>query len=123
VHDLAHQIVTKFGMSDRIGFMCYHEDQYGNKSYSNETAKLIDEEKKRLVDECTVKTREIILERRDKITELSEKLLEKESLEFRDIYAILGPKPYGERSSFRAFFEEVADELNIDKKDLGAPVS
>jgi AFG3 family protein len=110
-------------MSDRIGFMCYNEDQYGNKSYSNETANLIDEEKKRLVDECTEKTREIIMERRDKITELSEKLLEKESLEFRDIYAILGPKPYGERSSFRAFFEEVADELNIDKKDLGAPVS
>lgn len=113
VNQLAHRIVTKFGMTANIGFISYNEDQYGNKSYSDYSAKLIDEEKQNLIHECTLKTRELINSRRDKIEELSEKLLEKESLEFREIYKILGPKPFGERSSFKAFFDEVADELDL----------
>ena len=111
-------IVTKFGMSARIGFLCYNEDQYGNKSYSDSTAKIIDEEKKKLIDQCTEITRKLVTEKKEKIIELSDKLMEKESLEFREIYGILGPKPFGERSSFRAFFEEVAEELSLDKGDL-----
>jgi len=117
VNDLAHRIVTKFGMVANIGFVSYNEDQYGNKSYSNYTATLIDEEKKKLIKECTEITRELINTKRVKVEELSTKLLEKESLEFREIYKILGPKPFGERSSFKAFFDEVADELKLDSED------
>merc|ERR1711912_49100 len=95
----AHRIVTKFGMVANIGFISYNE------------------EKTKLIKECTEITRELINTHRQKIEELSTKLLEKESLEFREIYKILGPKPFGERSSFKAFFDEVADELKLDSEN------
>ena len=69
VHDLAHQIVTKFGMGSNLKPMHYKEDEYGNKSYSDKTARIIDIEKQRLIDECSEKTRKLVEEYKDKIVE------------------------------------------------------
>lgn len=62
---------------------------------------------KRIVDECEKKTTEIILEKKDLIQKLSDRLLEKETLDLIEIVNILGQRPFQPKSSFKAFLDEV----------------
>ncbi len=67
---IAKAMVTQYGMSEEIGLLDYGDDEevfigrdFGHtKSYSDDVAKKIDDEIKRIVDECYVKAREIILD-------------------------------------------------------------
>eukprot|EP01017_Pseudomicrothorax_dubius_P003204 TRINITY_DN103_c0_g1_i2.p1 TRINITY_DN103_c0_g1~~TRINITY_DN103_c0_g1_i2.p1 ORF type:complete len:824 (-),score=282.95 TRINITY_DN103_c0_g1_i2:39-2471(-) len=105
VYDLARALVTKFGMSERLGYLGYHEDEYGQKHYSEATSRAIDEEVKRLVDECTERTRTLVKTYRDKIEKLSSTLLEKETLDLTAIVDILGERPFPPRSNFKAYLD------------------
>ena len=71
---LARAMVTQYGMSDRVGMIQYGSDEdevfigrdlAHTKSYGNEIADVIDEEVKRIVDECYTKAKNIILEHED----------------------------------------------------------
>jgi AFG3 family protein len=62
---------------------------------------------KRIVDECEKKTTELVLEKKDLIQKLSDRLLEKETLDLIEIVNILGQRPFTPKSSFKAFLEEV----------------
>lgn len=55
-YELAFTLVTKYGMSDKLGYVGYIESEY-SKTYSDATNKLIDDEIKRLIDEATERTR------------------------------------------------------------------
>ena len=39
-YELANAIVTKFGMSEKVGFLGFSEGEYGQRSYSEETGKV-----------------------------------------------------------------------------------
>lgn len=69
IESLAHRIVTKFGMDSKLRPIFYQEDNYGNKMYSQKTSERIDAEKRKLIDECEEKTRELVTKYQDKITE------------------------------------------------------
>lgn len=58
-YELCHALVTKYGMSTKLGFVGYIENDY-SKTYSDATNTLIDEEIKLLIDEATAKTRGLI---------------------------------------------------------------
>jgi len=103
-YDIAHAMITKFGMSDRIGFIGFGDDEYYRK-HSDETAREIDSEIKRLIDECTVKTRELVRKHRAEIEKLSAGLLEKETLDLNAIVGILGERPFAPKSNFKAYLE------------------
>lgn len=62
---LAYAIVTKLGMSSKIGLMGYETNEYGQKAYSDETAREIDLEVRKIIEECTEKTRRLLREYRD----------------------------------------------------------
>lgn len=81
-YELCHSMVTKFGMSDTIGNVGYQENEY-SKSYSDQTNKMIDDEIKSMIDIATAKTKSIIEERRTYIENLSNALIEKETLDLR----------------------------------------
>ena len=85
---LAHDMVTRFGMSKRVGFIsCGSDDEvfigrdYGKtRAYSEHLAKLIDEEEKSIIDKCYKKAQKIILENRDILDACAQLLLEKEKI-------------------------------------------
>ena len=103
---IAHSIVTKLGMSEKVGFLSLEENEYGMKSYSGYTNKLIDEECKLIIDECTEKCRRLIKEHRDKIEKMSDTLLEQETIDLKIIKGILGERPFKPKGSFKAYLEE-----------------
>ena len=96
---IARAMVTKYGMSDRLGTITFGSDQdevfLGRdlahaKEYSEETAAIIDEEVKKLVDEGYKKATDILSEHVDKLHAVAKVLLEKEKIdgdEFDKIFA------------------------------------
>ncbi len=87
---IARNMVTKYGMSERIGTLTLGSDQdevfLGRdlahaKTYSEETASVIDEEIKRIVDKAYEKAKQILTEHVDKLHAVAGILLEKEKIE------------------------------------------
>ena len=87
---IARNMVTKYGMSERIGTLTLGSDQdevfLGRdlahaKTYSEETASVIDEEIKRIVDKAYEKAKQILTEHVDKLHAVAGVLLEKEKIE------------------------------------------
>ena len=88
--DLARSLVTRFGMSEKIGPVSWGEREElvflgrelsTERNYSEETASLIDREVKRLVDEGHKQARDILARRRAKLEEIAKILIEKETIE------------------------------------------
>lgn len=91
---IARDMVCRFGMSKALGPIVYEpRNAYGNYEYSEETARLIDEEVRALVDECYADTVKMLKDNRDKLDKLANALLEKETLYAGEIYALLGITP------------------------------
>jgi AFG3 family protein len=101
----AHAIVTKLGMSKKIGLRSLEQNEYGIKPYSEETNKDIDEECKRIIDECTAKCRSMVKQYRKQIQDLSTVLLEKETIDLKMITSVLGERPFPPREGFKAYLE------------------
>ena len=106
---LARAMVTQYGMSDRVGMIQYGSDEdevfigrdlAHTKSYGNEIADVIDEEVKRIVDECYTKAKNIILEHEDVLHSCAALLIEKEKIgqeEFEEVGGSSPLKPIRER--------------------------
>ncbi len=119
--DMARRMVTEFGFSDKLGPLRYSDNQEEiflghsvtqHKSVSDATAKLIDEEVRRLVDEAGVEARDILVAHRGDLDAVAEALLEYETLSGDDVKTLMdgspitrpdpddeGSKPTGRRSS------------------------
>ncbi|VAV90124.1 Cell division protein FtsH [hydrothermal vent metagenome] len=98
---LARAMVTKWGMSDKLGMLQYGDNQEEvflghsvarSHDISDETAKLIDEEVRRLVDESYGRAKKICTDHRDILDKLGNALLEYETLTGEDIGNIVAGK-------------------------------
>jgi cell division protease FtsH len=97
--DIATSMVKEFGMSERLGYVTFEKEKkplflpsslFPTREYSEDTAKQIDEEVKKIVDETYLRVKEILTGKRDKLEELARLLLEKEVVEEVDLKKILG---------------------------------
>ena len=98
---IAKSMITKFGMSDKLGLINYDNDSdevfigrdfgHTSRGYGEKIAGTIDEEVKRIIDECYAQARSIIQEYHPVLEKCAELLLEKEKIT---------------RSEFEALFEE-----------------
>lgn len=96
--NLARSMVCEWGMSDKLGAVQYGEvvqqseyylPQNSEKLYSDETAKVIDAEVKRVLDEANQRAMQILEENKEKVHLMSEMLLEFETLDKEDIQRIM----------------------------------
>ena len=98
---IAKSMITKFGMSERLGLINYDNDSdevfigrdfgHTSRGYGEKVAGTIDEEVKRIIDECYLKARTLIQEYHDVLDACARLLLEKEKIT---------------RSEFEALFED-----------------
>lgn len=88
---IARAMVTEYGMSDRLGFQMLTTDDDRNpwetpqRDYSDDTARLIDEEVKLLIDRSYAETKQLLEEHRQKLQNLAEALLRHETLTAEDV--------------------------------------
>ena len=76
---MAYAQVGIYGMNPKIGLVSFPSDDNSfSKPYSEETAKMIDEEVRELVDKAYKRTVALVTEKKDLITNMAEALLKKE---------------------------------------------
>ena len=94
---LARKMIRDWGMSDRLGFVFYGEDDtrqnyfdFGMaRDYSEETAKAIDEETKKLIDSLYEETRKLLEANRERVDAMAKALLKYETLDTADVDRIM----------------------------------
>ena len=111
----AKAMVSIYGLNDKIGNITYYDSsgqgEYSfSKPYSEETAKVIDEEISNIIESQYQRAIEILTEHKDKLTTLAELLLEKEVIFKDDLVAIFGERPFGAKETPQK--ESVSEENN-----------
>ena len=98
---IAKAMVTKYGMSDKLGLICYGDDEdevfigrdlAHTRGYADGTASAIDNEVKRIVDECYAKAKHIIEEHKDVLYKSAELLMKKEKIGQKEFEALFDDK-------------------------------
>jgi ATP-dependent metalloprotease FtsH len=100
----AYAMVVYFGLNSKIGNVSYYDssgqNEYGfTKPFSERTAQTIDEEVRTLVEQAYKRAKQILFENKDKLTQLAERLLEKEVLFREDLEDIFGKRPFEDEQS------------------------
>jgi cell division protease FtsH len=103
VTDIARSMVTKYGMSEKIGNVAYDRDQRSfltgtelqamphEQDYGEKTATVIDDEVRSLVQSAMDRAVGILRDKRAVLERSAQRLLEKETLDEQDLAALLGP--------------------------------
>ena len=108
--DIARKMVTKFGMSEKLGPLTYAEDDgevflgrsvTQNKHVSDGTANMIDLEVRRLIDESYARAEKILGEHEDKLHLMAEALLKYETIDAEQLKTIMEGKPPGPPESWQ----------------------
>ena len=96
--DIAKKMVCSYGMSERLGLINYAgneqhlflgRDITRAEDFSQETAREIDLEIRRIIDEQCERVRQLLSANREKLEKLAEALLEKETMDAHEVYALL----------------------------------
>jgi cell division protease FtsH len=100
VSRIARAMVTKFGMSDKLGNIDYANEQFsylgpqgGGVNAGPDTHELIDQEVRKLVDEGYETAKRILTEKRDDLDRLANGLLEYETLTGKEITRVINGQP------------------------------
>jgi cell division protease FtsH len=104
--DIARQMVTRWGMSEKLGpvTLAPREDPFlgrsdpmagfgSSKAYSEDTAEVIDAEVERILQECYADGLSLLREHRDALDRLAQALLEHETLDEQEIKNVTGIQP------------------------------
>ncbi len=108
---LAYAMVVDYGMSEKVGYVSFNLSGAGadspvfDKPYSDETARIIDQEVKAIIDDVRARARKLLEEKRDLLESMAQSLLEKEVLGPKELVDLLGKRPYGEYVSYNGASE------------------
>jgi cell division protease FtsH len=100
VTNFARRMVLEWGMSDKLGFVRYEgrdtRDAFmSDKDYSDATARIIDEEVRRFVDEAYAHAQAVLDQNWDKVVAVAEALLRHETLAADDVLRVMRGEPLG----------------------------
>ena len=96
----AYAMITVYGMSEKLGNISYYDPQQENsfsKPYSDETARMIDDEVRKLIEDAYVKTKELLKDKKEEVEKIATALLEREVLFQSDVEALIGKRPFEEK--------------------------
>jgi cell division protease FtsH len=113
----AYAMVSVYGLNERVGNRSYYDSRGENsftKPYSEETARIIDEEVSALIERSYDRAKEILSSHRDKLEALAGSLLQNEVIFKEDVERILGARPFGKDKQLAAPAPETAPDVAPD---------
>ena len=130
---LARNMVTKWGLSEKLGPLMYAEEEgevflgrsmgSQNSNVSGETAKLIDEEVRRIIDECYATAKKLLVENRDKLDAMAEALMKYETIDADQIDDIMNGRQLREPRGWDGGGDSGAPQAKADEPDRSeAPI-
>ncbi|HUM97155.1 MAG TPA: ATP-dependent zinc metalloprotease FtsH [Chitinophagaceae bacterium] len=96
----AYAMVTVYGMNEKVGNISFYDPQQETtftKPYSDETARLIDDEVRKLIESAYERTKQLLTEKKAEVEKLANALLEKEVLFQSDVEVLIGKRPFEEK--------------------------
>ena len=99
ITQLAYAMVTVYGMNEKVGNVSFYDPQQDTtftKPYSDDTAKVIDEEVRKLIDTAYQRTLALLTEKREQLNKIAEALLAKEILFKSDLDDLIGKRTFDE---------------------------
>lgn len=123
--EIARRMVTEWGMSDRLGFQAYGEQQQEvfmghslgqRKQISERTSEIIDEEVEKILNSCYQEAQQMLTEKLEKLHLLAGTLLECETLSGEEIKGLLenGTIPKNEPVDTKPHIASAIPEINVD---------
>ena len=119
-------MVTKWGLSDELGPLLYSEDEgevflgrsaaSQSKSVSSDTAKAIDKEVRKIIDECYAKAEQILEDNRDILEMMKDALIEYETIDSDQIDDIMDRKKPGPPAGWEDSDDDDADANKVEKE-------
>lgn len=118
----AYAQVVRFGMSEKVGNVSFDmsertENIVVDKPYSEQTAQYIDMEVRTLVDSAYKRSKELLVEHKDDVIKVAERLLKHEVLSREDMIELLGKRPFAEKSTY----EEMVEGTGSFEEDTKLP--
>lgn len=97
VTQLVYSTIQLYGMNSRLGQLSFPKDPNAfveDRPYSEKTAKTMDEEAKRIVDEAYQRTLSLLREKKKELETVANMLLDKETITHDDLIDAIGPRPF-----------------------------
>ena len=121
----AYSMVAYYGMSDKLKDISFYDStgryDYGFvKPYSEQTAKVIDEETKRIIAEQMSRAKQILTEQSEGHHQIAQLLIDREVITSEDVERILGPRPWKSRGD-ELLEANAAETKEEGKKTKRAP--
>ncbi|EPE30208.1 FtsH protease [Glarea lozoyensis ATCC 20868] len=102
---MATAMVTKWGMSKKLGPLHFEDDENKlHKPFAEATAQTIDSEVRRIVDDAYTKCRNLLESKKKEVGLVAEELLTKEVIGRDDMVRLLGPREFDENKDFIKYF-------------------
>ncbi len=124
VTKLAYSMVTIYGMNEKLGNISYYDSKQSEynftKPYSEETAQMIDEEVRALVETTYKRVKELLKEKKNLLTIVAKELLEKEIIFQNDLERLIGKRPFTKSTTYQAFIDGTMEKELKEKKDKAA---
>ena len=124
----AYAMVSVYGLNERVGNRSYYDSRGENsftKPYSEETARIIDEEVSVVIERAYDRAKEILSSHRDKLEALADSLLQNEVIFREDVERILGARPFGTDKQLAAPAPEAEEAPEVAPEaaapEAGAP--
>ncbi len=129
---IAKDMVTKWGLSDKMGPLAYAEDEgevflghsvTKHKNMSDLTAHSIDEEVRHIIDDNYALAKHLLVENEDKLKMMADALIKYETLDAGQIDAIMEGKDPGPPHDWTSNDSDSSDASKLDKRDKPSTVS
>ena len=119
ITQLSYAMIAIYGMNDKVGNVSFRDSSEASfqKPYSDKTAELIDAEVRNLINDVYARTKQLLLDKREGLIKIAEKLLEKEILFQSDLEEILGKRPFETKTTYEEFVNG-ADGGGVPQTDL-----
>ena len=119
---MAQSMIAIYGMSDTLPNICYYDNNDYNftKPYSEETAKVIDSEVLKMVNEQYARAKALLKEHSEGHNELAELLIQREVIFAEDVERIFGKRPWASRAEeiINQNENENTEQANADESSL-----
>ncbi len=116
VTKMGYSMVSIFGLNKKVGNVSFYgmSNESYQRPYSDETAKLMDEEVRNLIEVEYERAQQLLIEKRRELDIIAKTLLEKEVLHKSDLVRLIGPRPFPEIEKFEAVHSPhvVSEETN-----------
>jgi len=114
---LSYAMVSIYGMNEKVGNVSFNDTQgeyQFNKPYSEKTSELIDNEVRNLIAGVYERTKQLLIDKREGLDKLANKLIEKEILFQSDLEEILGKRPFDNRTTYDEFVNGEEPSSNLE---------